>query len=71
MRLNIEKIKELIKKKYRNNIAFFADEIGAERSYFTRILGGKVKSDSALICNKIIVYCEKENLDYKDYIFLD
>lgn len=71
MRVNIFNLSSLIDKKYRGNQSFFADDAELDRSYFNQLMNGKIDSNSPKICNKIIRYCEKNNLDYKDYIFLE
>lgn len=70
MNINIDKVKELIFKNFRNNKSFFADEIGVDRAYLSTILNGNGKEDSPKVCNGIINYCKKNNIDYKQYIFL-
>lgn len=70
MKLNIPAIKEFIDKKYRGNQSFFADEIDVDRAYLNQILNGKKKDSSSKVCNNLIVYCEKNNIDYKLFIFL-
>jgi hypothetical protein len=71
MRLNIEAINQLIKDKFRNNKSFFADEIKVDNGYLSGVLNEKKTSYSNKVCNAVIVYCEKNNLNYKDYIFLE
>lgn len=70
MKINIEAIKELIKERFRDNQAYFADEIGISREYVNRLLNGKIHSNSDKLCNSIIKYCELNNLDFRKYIFL-
>ena len=69
MELNLEAIKEHIKQKYRNNYTWFAEAIEVDESYFNQIINEKKPSNSNKVCNAIIIYCEKNNLNYKDYIF--
>lgn len=70
MRVNILNLSKFIKKKYRGNQSFFAKEAEIDRSYFNLLMNGKIDNSSPKICNGIIRYCEKNNLNYKDYIFL-
>lgn len=70
MEINILNLKELIREKFKNNKTKFAEEIGISREYVSKLLNGKQDGDSVKICNAIIVYCENNNLDYKQYIFL-
>ena len=71
MRVNISNLNKLIKEKFRGNQTFFAETIEIDRSYLNQILHNKIDNNSYKICNAIIKYCEKNNLNYKDYIFLD
>lgn len=70
MRLNIEATRQLIKEKYRNNKAWFAEELGVDRGYFSQILNEKCASTSKKVCDSMIIYCQKNNLNYLEYIFL-
>lgn len=70
MEVNIQKVEELIKEKFNNNKTKFAETIGISREYVSKLLNDKNDKDSAKICNAIILFCESNNLDYKDYIFL-
>lgn len=70
MEINIEGVKQLIKEKFRNNKAWFAEEMGVDYSYLYRILNKKRKANSFKLCNGIIRYCKNNNLDYNKYIFL-
>lgn len=70
MKVNISKLSDFIDKRYRGNLTFFAKEAEIERSYFNQMMNGKVNNKSPKICNQIIRYCEKNNLDYKEFIFL-
>lgn len=68
---NIEAIKELIKERFRGNITWFAEEIGMDATYVSTILNNPDKRKSDRFCNLVIKYCELNNLDFKNYIFLD
>lgn len=68
MEAKIEEIKDLIKKKFHDNNSYFAKEIGVNREYVSAILNERKNADSPKFCNAVIAYCEKNNLDYKDYI---
>lgn len=70
MKVNISNLSNLIEDRYRGNQTFFAEEAGIDRSYLNQLMNGKIESNSPKICNCIIRYCEKNNLNYKDYIFL-
>lgn len=71
MRVNVCNLSTLIEQKYRGNQSFFAEDAEIDRSYLNQLLNGKIDSNSPKICNNIIRYCEKNNLNYKDYIFLE
>lgn len=69
MRVNIANLAKFIDKRYRGNQSFFAEEAEIDRSYFNQLMNGKINNSSPKICNKLIKYCEKNNLNYKDFIF--
>ena len=71
MKINIRNIETLIQDKFNNNKTKFAETVGISREYISKLLNEKDGIDSAKICNAIILYCENNNLNYKDYIFLD
>ncbi len=71
MEVNIIKTRELIKTNFRGNLSFFAETIGIDKSYLYQIFNSKRNKKSPKVCNAIIRYCEKNNLNYKDYIFLN
>lgn len=71
MRVNISNLNKLIEEKFRGNQTFFAETIDIDRSYLNQVLNNKVDNNSSKICNAIIRYCEKNNLNYKKYISLD
>lgn len=70
MKINTEAVKDLIKEKFRNNKSWFAEVIGVDKSYLSQILNEKVNTSSFKVCNGIIDYCKKSNLDYNQYISL-
>ncbi len=70
MELNLLAIKSLIKERFRNNTAWFSEEIGIDKGYCYQILNGKKKSGSKKACDGVILYCKRNNLNYLDYIFL-
>lgn len=71
MKVNIEAVSQLIKDKFRNNKAFFADTIGVNRAYLSSVLNKSAIDDSPKICNGIIKYCKENNLNYENYIFFN
>lgn len=70
MELNIAALLILIKDKFRDNKTWFAEEVGINKSYMNSILNGKAIKHSPKVCHKVIEYCERNNLDYKQYIIL-
>lgn len=68
MQVNVEAIQQLIDTYFRGNIAWFADEIGVNRSYISSILNHKRKADSDKIIVGIIAYCKRNNLNYEKYV---
>lgn len=71
MSINIEAVKELIKRKFRNNKSWFAEEIGVDTAYLYSVLTRNRKNTSKKIIDGIIKYCKKYGLDYNEYIFFD
>lgn len=71
MKINKKMLLLLIEKKFDNNKTKFAETIGISREYLTNILNGKKDNDSAKLCNAVLLFCESNNLNYKDYIFLN
>lgn len=71
MKVNVSNLQSFIKEKYRGNYSFFAEEAEIERSYFNQLMNGKVSNTSPKICNAIIRYCEKNNINYKEFISLE
>ena len=70
MRINKKNLQKLIEEKFNNNKTKFAENIGVSREYVSKVLNDKENYDSAKLCNAIILFCESNNLNYKDYIFL-
>ncbi len=71
MRINISNLSNLIDERFRGNQTFFAEVAKINRCYLNLILHNKASANSSKVCNAIIRYCETNNLDYKDYIFLE
>lgn len=70
MKVNKERLQKLIEERFDNNKTKFAETIGISREYVSKVLNEKEDNDSAKLCNAIILFCESNNLNYKDYIFL-
>ncbi len=71
MKINKPAIYELIKYKFRNNQKWFAEELKIDNTYFNAILRGRKSDESNKVCNAIIKYCLKNNLNVKKFIFLE
>lgn len=71
MKVNIENLQKLIEEKFDNNKTKFAETIGISREYISKVVNEKENNDSAKLCNAIILFCESNDLNYKDYIFLN
>ena len=68
MIVNIEAVDILIKNEFNDNKAYFADEIGVSRSLLSNILCKKIKNNSPKVCNSIIVFCNRKNIDVSKFI---
>lgn len=71
MKVNIPKLEELIQMKFNGNKTKFAESIGISREYISKLFNEKNEKNSAKICNAIILYCENNELNYRNYIFLE
>lgn len=70
MEVNIENVVKLINSEFRGNKLWFSEEIGIDYSYLLSILSGKRRPDSKKMCENIVEFCKKRNIDYHNYIFL-
>ena len=71
MEINIEELERLLKEKFNGNQTAFAEATGLERTHVNKVFKSRGKGAGAIFCGAIIKYCDKNNLDYKKYIFLD
>lgn len=69
MRVNRIAVDKLIKERFGNNKAEFARAIGVERSQVSQIVNTG-KGAGAKFYGGLMAYCEREGLDYKDYIII-
>lgn len=69
MKPNVNQIQKLIDEKFEGNKSAFAETIGVERSQISHMLnhGNCV---GAKFFGGLYLYCEKNSLNFKDYIFL-
>lgn len=70
MEINIEKLKMLLKEKFYNNKSLMAKVLGIETSHVIKVFKNNGKGAGAKFCGAVINYCNENNLDYKEYIFL-
>lgn len=70
MKPNTKKINELVKQKYNGNISAFARSLGLDRAHLTKIINTGTCAGSKFY-GAFLNYCEKEGLDFKEYIFLN
>ena len=69
LKLNVEKVNDLIEKDFGGNKRKFANEIGVSRSYISMITNYDTPAGKKVI-DGVISYCQKNGLDYRKYIFL-
>lgn len=69
MKINIEEVKKLIYERFGNKLTNFVAELGVDYSYMNLIINGHRDPDSKKVCDRIVEYCKKNNLDYSKYIF--
>lgn len=71
MKVNIEELEKLLNEEFGGNQTAFAETIGIERTHVNKVFKNKGKGAGAMFCGAIIKYCNNNNLDYNNYIFLD
>lgn len=71
MKVNIKAIEELLNEKFDGNQTAFAEAIKVERTHVNKVLKNDGKGAGALFCGAIIKYCNENNLNFNDYIFLN
>lgn len=69
MEPNVKNIKNLINEKFNGNKAAFSKVIGVERSQISNLLNYG-NCCGAKFYGGLMVYCEENNLDFKNYVFL-
>jgi hypothetical protein len=67
---NIQAIRSLISNKFDGNKTAFADAIGVNRSQVSLIINQEGKGAGSVFYGALIAYCEREGLNFRDYIFL-
>lgn len=68
MIIKIEAVNSFIKENFNDNKAYFADEIRVNRSLLSNVLNKKIKNSSPKVCNAIIAFCNKKNVDVNKFI---
>lgn len=71
MEINIEALKQLLYEKFQGNQTLFAETTGLERTHVNKVFNNNGKGAGAIFCGAIIKYCNKNNLDYQNYIFFN
>lgn len=71
MKVKVKELNEHIEKCFRNNKSAFAEEIGIDRSYLSRNLSNLDYIESPKLCNKILEYCKKKDLNSEKFIFFN
>lgn len=70
MEINIEELKKLLNERFNGNQTFFAETMGLERTHVNKVFKNNGKGAGAIFCGAIMKYCNANNLDYQEYIFL-
>lgn len=69
MKVNIKKVKELIEENFEGKMSLLAKELEIDYSYINSIMNYKRSAGSKKMCDKLIIYCKENGLDYNKYIF--
>ncbi len=69
MKINIKEVRKLIQERFDNKLTNFVTELGIDYSYMNLIMNGHRAPDSKKVCDRIVEYCKKNNLDYSKYVF--
>lgn len=70
MKANITNIQKLIDENFNSNKSAFAEVINVERSQVSYILNNNGNGAGALFFGGLIKFCDDNNLDFRDFIFL-
>lgn len=68
MKLKINNIKILIETEFFGRQSNLVKTLNIDYSYFNQIMNNHKSPSSKKICEKIIEYCKKHNIDFKKYI---
>jgi hypothetical protein len=69
MKPNIDAIQNLVNNKFEGNKTAFGAAIGVDRAQISKLLKDGTGA-GALFFGCLMAYCEREGLNFKDYIFL-
>lgn len=70
MKLNVEKLKELMEKKFDSNYHLFAKALNIDAAHIHRILNDK-RGAGVKVISGIMNYCKENNIPFEEYIFFD
>ncbi|AZR72356.1 hypothetical protein BBF96_02475 [Anoxybacter fermentans] len=69
MRLNVEKVGKMLKERGWSEV-MFARKLNLDYSYVYRVMRGERGVGKKFLAG-LMKFCEKEGLNFKDFIFLD
>ncbi len=67
MELNLSEFKKLFKSKFKSNFNLTARELGVSPAHVYRVIKKQSKAGMEFL-NHLMAYCNKNNIDYKQYI---
>lgn len=70
MEINIGALNTLLREKFNNNQAEMANAFNINRHQLNVILNHNGKNAGKKVIGAIIKYCDANNYDFRDYIFL-
>ncbi len=71
MEINISKLESLLVSNFDNNKSLMARKLGIETSHLNKVFHNNGRGAGAKFCGAIMKYCEENDLDYKQFIFLN
>ena len=71
MEANIIELEKLLNERFKGNQTDFAKAMGLERTHVNKVFKSKGKGAGAVFCGAVIKYCNNNNLNYQNYIFLN
>ena len=70
MEINMGAINTLLREKFQGNQAKMAREIGVSRYQFNMVIKHNGKNAGKKFLGALIKYCDNNNYNFRDYIFL-